>query len=143
MAFGEQQPTSATEECSARCSFCGKDPAPVGQLVQGQDLRAYICQECAQLCLMIFDHQNLKHCAELGPDQRATFAATWQLLSKMIDHTFSGLTPLERDVVKLRYGLSKGYSYSYEDAAALLELTPAHVADVEREAVEKLRPRGS
>ena len=38
----DQQPTSATEECSDRCSFCGKGPKTFEALVQGRDLRVHL-----------------------------------------------------------------------------------------------------
>jgi RNA polymerase primary sigma factor len=88
---------------------------------------------------MIFEQESWKRCAEQGADQRATNGATRELLRERIDQSLSDLTPLEREVIKLRYGLSVGYIYSYEELAERFEITPARVAEVEREAVEKLR----
>jgi RNA polymerase primary sigma factor len=88
---------------------------------------------------MIFVHKSWERCAQEGADQRATNGATRELLSERIDQCFSDLTHLEREVVKLRYGLSVGYISSYEELATRFEITPARVAEVEREAVGKLR----
>jgi DNA-directed RNA polymerase sigma subunit (sigma70/sigma32) len=90
---------------------------------------------------MLFERERMKHCADLGTSERATITETWQMLNRIIDQALSGLTRLELDVIKRRYGLTKGYSYSVEDLAKILEITPVRLADVEREAVEKLRLR--
>jgi DNA-directed RNA polymerase specialized sigma24 family protein len=136
---GDQQSTATTEERSVRCSFCLKSPETVGQLIEGRDVPAYICRDCVELCMMVFQHQSWKRCAEQGPDQRAINGATRELLTERIDQSLSDLTHLEREVIKLRYGLSVGYICTYEELARRFEITPARAEEVEREAVEKLR----
>jgi RNA polymerase primary sigma factor len=88
---------------------------------------------------MIFERESWKRCAEQVGEQRATNGATRELLTEKIDQSLSDLTPLEREVIKLRYGLSVGYIYGYEELAQRFEITPARVAELERKAVEKLR----
>jgi RNA polymerase primary sigma factor len=88
---------------------------------------------------MIFQSESWKRCAAQGAEERAINGATRELLTERIDQSLSDLTHLEREVIKLRYGLSVGYIYSYEELAQRFDLTPARAAEVEREAVEKLR----
>jgi RNA polymerase sigma factor (sigma-70 family) len=140
MTAPDARPLAATTEGhAAYCSFCAKGPETVGQLIEGRGAQAYICRQCAELCLMIFERQSWKRCAEQEGEQRATNGATRELLTEKIDQSLSDLTPLEREVIKLRYGLFVGYIYGYEELAQRFEITPARVAEVEREAVEKLR----
>ena len=138
-ARGDPQSTAKAEEHAASCSFCGKGPESVGQLVEGREVEAYICRECAELCLMIFERESWRRCTEREHAQRPFYGAMRELVQAKIDQSLSDLSPMERDVIKLRYGLSMGYIYSYEELAQRLEITPAGVAEVEREAVEKLR----
>ncbi len=49
------------------------------------------------------------------------------------------LTELERQVVKMRYGLDDGYTYSLEEVGQRLEITAERVREIETEAVAKLR----
>jgi RNA polymerase primary sigma factor len=88
---------------------------------------------------MIFQQESWKRCAGQGADQRAINGATRELLAERIDQSLSDLTDLEREVIKLRYGLSVGYIYSYEELAQRFEVTPARVEEVEKGAVAKLR----
>src|SRR5262249_2322235 len=72
-----------------------------------------------------------------GPDQRAIDDASRQLLTERIDQ--ADLTDLEREVIKLRCGLSVDYYCSYEELAQRLDITPARVKERERKAIEKIR----
>ena len=138
-ASGDPQSAAETEERAARCSFCDKGPETVRQLVEGREAQAYICRECAELCLMIFERESWKRCAEREHAQRPFYGAMRELVQAKIDQSLSDLSPMEREVIKLRYGLSMGYIYSYEELAQDLEITPAGVVEVERSAIEKLR----
>jgi RNA polymerase sigma factor (sigma-70 family) len=138
-APGDPQTTAKTEEHAARCSFCGKGPETVGELIDGRDVKASICRDCAELCVKIFEHQSWRRCAEREHARRPFYAAMRELVQAKIDQSLSDLSPVEREVIKLRYGLSMGYIYSYEELAQRLEITPAGVVEAEREAVEKLR----
>jgi len=49
------------------------------------------------------------------------------------------LGPKERLVLRLRYGLSKGYATTIEEIAARLKLTRERVRQIEAKALAKLR----
>ncbi|MGO9907756.1 MAG: ClpX C4-type zinc finger protein [Solirubrobacteraceae bacterium] len=55
--------TAGAQKHSVCCSFCGKEPAIVGELIEGPDLpggtAACICQECVELCSSIFEHRKM------------------------------------------------------------------------------------
>ena len=49
------------------------------------------------------------------------------------------LEPEERRVLRLRYGLSKGYATTIEEIATRLKLTRERVRQIEAKAIAKLR----
>jgi len=49
------------------------------------------------------------------------------------------LTPMERDVVKLRFGLDDGYERTLEEVAHIFETTRERVRQIEAKALKKLR----
>jgi len=62
-------------------------------------------------------------------------------MKEQIDQVLSTRTTLESDVIKLRYGLSNGFTYAYDEIGKQLGITPERVAEIEKEAEEKLRLR--
>jgi RNA polymerase sigma factor (sigma-70 family) len=140
------QLTLGAEGDSVCCSFCTKETATVGELIEGPVLtggtRAYICQECVELCSSIFGHRKLFGGDEEQADGCITSAATKRLLEEKIDQALSILTSLEDDIIRLRYGLTHGYSYSLNEVGEMMGLAPERVAEIEARAVAKLRPIG-
>ena len=60
---GDRQIAAGAEGHLVCCSFCKKEPATVGVLIEGSVLpggtRAYICQECVEFCSSIFQHRKM------------------------------------------------------------------------------------
>jgi DNA-binding CsgD family transcriptional regulator len=58
----DRQIAVGAERQSVCCSFCKKEPATVGVLIEGPALPggtpAFICQECVELCSSIFQHRK-------------------------------------------------------------------------------------
>jgi RNA polymerase sigma factor (sigma-70 family) len=135
---------AATEPPSARCSFCLKSPSDVGTLIEGPKRgelgAAYICQECVELCASILENEKRKIAdseseAAVSPIDRATR----ELLTDKIDNVLKTLSYHEREVLKLRYGLSDGYTRTHEEVAQLFNLTPERVREIETQAVKILQ----
>jgi hypothetical protein len=60
---GDRQIAAGAEGHAVCCSFCKKEPATVGVLIEGWALPgstpAYICQECVEFCSSIFQHRKM------------------------------------------------------------------------------------
>ena len=176
---GDRQTAAGAEGHSVCCSFCNKEPATVGALIEGRVLPAgmpaYICQECVELCSSIFQHQKMFGGADepaagqfnpffapnkaqakqaaAGPSKpsfkdtsdaaadilRVLMEQRRALLEAKIDQSPSILTSLEDDIIRLRWGLTDGYTYSFEEVAEKIGMAPERVAAIEARAEAKLR----
>jgi DNA-directed RNA polymerase sigma subunit (sigma70/sigma32) len=61
------------------------------------------------------------------------------LMEAKIDRSPSILTSLEYDIIRLRWGLTDGYTYSLEQVAEKIGMAPKRVAEIEARAEAKLR----
>jgi RNA polymerase primary sigma factor len=66
-------------------------------------------------------------------------AATQEMLKDKIHQILPTLTPREREVVKLRYGLGDGYTYTLEEVGRMFKITRERVRQLEKKALEKLQ----
>jgi len=67
-----------------------------------------------------------------------------QSLQASIAKALDGLTYREREILRLRFGLADGYSYTLEEVGTIFDVTRERVRQIEAKAVEKLRqPVGS
>jgi len=73
-------------------------------------------------------------------------AATQEMLKEKIDQVLKTLTYREREIIKLRYGLGDGYTYTLEEVGRIFKVTRERVRQIEAKAVRKLQhpvPTGS
>ena len=61
------------------------------------------------------------------------------LLRERIDEVLQSLTSKEREIVKLRYGLCDGNTYTLEEVGTIYNVTRERVRQIEAKAVKKLR----
>jgi RNA polymerase primary sigma factor len=66
-------------------------------------------------------------------------AAGYEMLKERIDDVLSTLTFREREIVKLRYGIGDGYTYTLEEVGRIFRVTRERVRQIEAKAVRKLR----
>ncbi len=66
-------------------------------------------------------------------------SATFVLLREKIDEALSSLTPRERDVLKMRFGLDDGYPHTLEEVGKHFEVTRERIRQIEAKALKKLR----
>ncbi len=66
-------------------------------------------------------------------------AAGQEMLKERIDDVLSTLTFREREIVKLRYGIGDGYTYTLEEVGRIFRVTRERVRQIEAKAVRKLR----
>ena len=69
-------------------------------------------------------------------------SASNELLRKEIGKLLKTLTFREREIIKLRYGLENGYSYTLEEVGRIFNVTRERVRQIEAKAVEKLQQPG-
>jgi RNA polymerase primary sigma factor len=86
-------------------------------------------EDGCQLGDLIPDQTNLQ------PEEQATTS----LLSEELDRTLESLTPRERRVIELRYGLGNERSRTLYEVGTELSLTKERIRQIEKEALTKLR----
>jgi len=71
-------------------------------------------------------------------DSPVSNAAT-EMLKDKIDSVLKTLTYREREIIKLRYGLGDGYTYTLEEVGRIFKVTRERVRQIEAKAVRKLQ----
>ena len=66
-------------------------------------------------------------------------AATHEMLKEKLDQVLGTLTYREREIIKLRYGLGDGYTYTLEEVGKIFRVTRERVRQIEAKAVRKLQ----
>ncbi len=66
-------------------------------------------------------------------------AVTHEMLKDKIDKVLQTLTYREREIIKLRYGIGDGYTYTLEEVGRLFNVTRERVRQIEAKAVRKLQ----
>ena len=75
-------------------------------------------------------------------DERAespVTAATQELLKDRIESVLHTLTFREREIIKYRYGIGNGYTYTLEEVGKIFKVTRERVRQIEAKAVRKLQ----
>jgi RNA polymerase sigma factor (sigma-70 family) len=62
-------------------------------------------------------------------------------LSEKLDEVLETLTHREREIIKLRYGLGDGYTYTLEEVGRMFNVTRERIRQIEARAVRKLQDR--
>jgi RNA polymerase primary sigma factor len=71
--------------------------------------------------------------------QSPSQAATCGLLKDRIESLLKTLTYREREIIRLRYGLTDGYTYTLEEVGRIFRVTRERVRQIEAKAVKKLQ----
>ena len=71
---------------------------------------------------------------ELQPD-----LTTEERLKDKIEQALKTLTFREREIIKLRYGIGDGYTYTLEEVGRIFKVTRERVRQIEAKAVRKLQ----
>jgi len=66
-------------------------------------------------------------------------AATQEMLKNKIDHVLKTLTYREREIIKLRYGIGDGQTYTLEEVGRIFRVTRERVRQIEAKAIRKLQ----
>ncbi|MCG3125259.1 MAG: RNA polymerase sigma factor SigA [Phycisphaerae bacterium] len=65
--------------------------------------------------------------------------ASNEMLSDRIEQVLKTLTYREREIIKLRYGIGDGYTYTLEEVGRIFKVTRERVRQVEAKAIRKLK----
>ncbi|MEO0964566.1 MAG: RNA polymerase sigma factor RpoD [Planctomycetota bacterium] len=68
-----------------------------------------------------------------------TDSATTDMLRSRIEQVLKTLTYREREIIKLRYGIGDGYTYTLEEVGRIFKVTRERVRQVEAKAIRKLQ----
>jgi RNA polymerase primary sigma factor len=82
------------------------------------------------------------HFGDLLPDGGAESPATGasqEMLRGRINKVLKTLSYREREIIKLRYGLGDGYSYTLEEVGHIFKVTRERIRQIEAKAVRKLQ----
>src|SRR5439155_15638767 len=66
-------------------------------------------------------------------------SAMHEMLKDKIDVVLRSLTYREREIIRLRYGLGDGYSYTLEETGRIFKVTRERIRQIESEALRKLQ----
>lgn len=82
------------------------------------------------------------HFGDLLPDGEAespSIGASQEMLRGRIQDVLKTLSYREREIIKLRYGLGDGYSYTLEEVGHIFKVTRERIRQIEAKAVRKLQ----
>jgi RNA polymerase primary sigma factor len=71
--------------------------------------------------------------------QTPSDSAAQEMLAKRIEQVLKTLTYREREILKLRYGIGDGYTYTLEEVGRIFKVTRERVRQVEAKAIRKLQ----
>jgi RNA polymerase primary sigma factor len=66
-------------------------------------------------------------------------AASHEMLKEKVDSVLQTLSFREREIIKLRYGIGTGYTYTLEEVGRIFKVTRERVRQIEAKAIKKLQ----
>jgi len=76
---------------------------------------------------------------EDGHETSPTESAAQEMLKEKIQQVLKSLTYREREIIKLRYGLGDGFSYTLEETGRIFKVTRERIRQIESKALKKLQ----
>jgi RNA polymerase primary sigma factor len=126
---------------------CGREPTPK-EIAEEMELPAEKVREIAKISQLPISLESPigeeadSHLGDFIEDQNALpppDAASRQLLKEQIDSVLGSLTPRERRVLQLRFGLEDGRSRTLEEVGKEFNVTRERIRQIEAKALRKLR----
>ncbi len=71
--------------------------------------------------------------------ENPVLSAGSEMLKERIEEVLKTLTYREREIIKLRYGIGDGYTYTLEEVGRIFKVTRERVRQVEAKAIRKLQ----
>ncbi len=82
---------------------------------------------------------NLLSTTVIGSYPQPAWLVDHEMLKEKLDDVLGTLTYREREIIKLRYGLGDGYTYTLEEVGKIFRVTRERVRQIEAKAVRKLQ----
>jgi RNA polymerase primary sigma factor len=76
---------------------------------------------------------------EENRDDDPLYDTNLEMLKERLEDVMSDLTYREREIIRLRYGLTDGYTYTLEEVGKIFSVTRERVRQIEAKAVRKLQ----
>jgi RNA polymerase primary sigma factor len=108
-----------------------------------EDARCIIkmCRQPLSLDQPVGDHEDnfFGEFLEEGRDDDPLYDTNMEMLKARLDDVMNELTYREREIIRLRYGLTDGYTYTLEEVGKIFSVTRERVRQIESKAVRKLQ----
>ena len=117
---------------------CTVSPPPAPQSTDTSETAAPPPPKAMQI-IMAIDTIGPGFNSHLLSDQSPVNAATHEMLKDKLDKVLDTLTFREREIIKLRYGIGDGYTYTLEEVGRIFKVTRERVRQIEAKAVRKLQ----
>jgi RNA polymerase primary sigma factor len=72
-------------------------------------------------------------------DDDPLYDTNLEMLKQRLEHVMTDLSYREREIIRLRYGLTDGYTYTLEEVGKIFSVTRERVRQIESKAVRKLQ----
>lgn len=100
-----------------------------------------VCRQPLSLDSPVRDNEEGGY-SELLEDHRQTdplLEINRAALREQLEEILRALSPREREIIRLRYGLADGYTYTLEEVGQIFQVTRERVRQIEAKAVRKLQ----
>ncbi|MCI0331671.1 MAG: sigma-70 family RNA polymerase sigma factor [Planctomycetes bacterium] len=108
-----------------------------------EDARCIIkmCRQPLSLDQPVGDHEDnfFGEFLEEARDDDPLYDTNMEMLKTRLEDVMNELTYREREIIRLRYGLTDGYTYTLEEVGKIFSVTRERVRQIESKAVRKLQ----
>jgi RNA polymerase primary sigma factor len=125
----------------------GREPNPeevaaeAGMSVDDARCIIKMCRQPLSLDQPVGDHEDnfFGEFLEEERDDDPLYDTNMEMLKQRLEDVLRDLTYREREIIRLRYGLTDGYSYTLEEVGKIFSVTRERVRQIESKAVRKLQ----
>jgi RNA polymerase primary sigma factor len=125
----------------------GREPNPeevaewTGMSLEDARCIVKMCRQPLSLDQPVGDHED-NFFGEFLEEEREDdplYETNLEMLKARLDDVMHDLTYREREIIRLRYGLTDGYTYTLEEVGKIFQVTRERVRQIESKAVRKLQ----
>jgi RNA polymerase primary sigma factor len=100
-----------------------------------------MCRQPLSLDQPVGDHEDnfFGEFLEEAREDDPLYDTNMEMLKARLDDVMNELTYREREIIRLRYGLTDGYTYTLEEVGKIFSVTRERVRQIESKAVRKLQ----
>jgi RNA polymerase primary sigma factor len=125
----------------------GREPSPeevaeiAGMTVEDARCIVKMTRQPLSLDQPVGDHEDnfFGEFLEEERDDDPLYDTNMEMLRHRLEHVMNDLTYREREIIRLRYGLTDGYTYTLEEVGKIFSVTRERVRQIESKAVRKLQ----